>query len=80
MHKNVVAQIRKATRRKYSAEEKIRIFLEGLRGEIPFEYCDGAEGETRTLRGSPPSKMATVMPSHIGNTFQEIAPTSEGVL
>ena len=34
MHKNVVAQIRKATRRKYSAEEKIRIVLEGLRGEI----------------------------------------------
>ena len=27
-----------------------------------------------------PSKMATVMPSHIGNTFQKIAPTSEGVL
>ena len=67
MHKNVVAQIRKATRRKYSAEEKIRIFLEGLRGEIPFEYCDGAEGETRTLKAPP--KMATVMPSHIGNTF-----------
>jgi len=42
MHKNVVAQIRKATRKKYSAEEKIRIVLEGLRGEIPI-------GENRTL-------------------------------
>jgi transposase len=30
---NVVKQIRKATRRKFSAEEKIRIVLEGLRGE-----------------------------------------------
>jgi len=40
MHKNVIAQIRKATRKKYSAEEKIRIVLEGLRGEIPIsELC-----------------------------------------
>ena len=31
---NVVKQIRKATRRKFSADEKIRIVLEGLRGEI----------------------------------------------
>ena len=38
--KNVVAQIRKATRRKFSAEEKIRIVLEALRGEIPIsELC-----------------------------------------
>ena len=29
---DVVKQIRKATRRKFSAEEKIRIVLEGLRG------------------------------------------------
>jgi hypothetical protein len=36
MHKNVVAQIRKATRKKYSAGEKIRIVLEGLRGENPI--------------------------------------------
>jgi len=35
MATNVVKQIRKATRRKFSAEEKIRIVLEGLRGEIP---------------------------------------------
>lgn len=34
--KNVVSQIRKATRRKFSAEEKIRIVLEGLRGEQPI--------------------------------------------
>ncbi len=32
--KDVVKQIRKATRRKFSAEEKIRIVLEGLRGQI----------------------------------------------
>ena len=40
MGMNVVAKIRQATRRKYTAEEKIRIVLEGLRGEIPIsELC-----------------------------------------
>ncbi len=33
--RNVVQQIRRATRRRFSSEEKIRIVLEGLRGEIP---------------------------------------------
>ena len=37
---DVVKQIRKATRRKFSADEKIRIVLEGLRGEISIsELC-----------------------------------------
>ena len=35
MARNVVKEIRRATRRKFGAEEKIRIVLEGLRGEIP---------------------------------------------
>ena len=40
MATDVVKQIRKAPRRKFSAEEKIRIVLEGLRGEIPItEVC-----------------------------------------
>jgi len=40
MATDVVKQIRKATRRKFTAEEKIRIVLEGLRGEIPVaELC-----------------------------------------
>jgi transposase len=38
--RNVVHQIRRATQKRYSAEEKIRIVLEGLRGEIPVtELC-----------------------------------------
>jgi transposase len=38
--KDVVPQIRKATRRRISAEEKIRIVLEGLRGEVSIaEIC-----------------------------------------
>jgi len=40
MSKDVVKQIRRATRRKFSAEQKIQIVLEGLRGEIPVtELC-----------------------------------------
>ena len=35
MATDVVKQIRKATRRTFSAEDKIRIVLEGLRGDIP---------------------------------------------
>ena len=42
--KNVVSQIRKSTRRKFSAEEKIRIVLEGLRGEIPLSDICRREG------------------------------------
>lgn len=40
MATDVVKQIRKATRRRFSADEKIRIVLEGLRGEVPVtELC-----------------------------------------
>ena len=40
MTTDVVKQIRRATRRRFTAEEKIHIVLEGLRGEIPVtELC-----------------------------------------
>jgi len=42
--KNVVKQVRKATRRKFSADEKIRIVLEGLRGETPISEICRREG------------------------------------
>ena len=42
--KDVIKQIRKATRRKFSAEEKIRIVLEGLRGEITISELCRREG------------------------------------
>jgi transposase len=38
----VIKGIRRATRRHFSAEDKIRIVLEGLRGEIPISHCDNA--------------------------------------
>ena len=42
--KEVVSQIKRATRRKFSAEEKIRIVLEGLRGENPISQLCRREG------------------------------------
>jgi len=42
--KDVVRQIRKATRRKFSADEKIRIVLEGLRGEQSISEVCRKEG------------------------------------
>ena len=41
---NIVTQIRKATRRKFSSEDKIRIVLEGLRGEISISDICRKEG------------------------------------
>ena len=44
MTADIVKQIRKATRRRFTAEEKIRIVLEGLRGEIPITDLCRKEG------------------------------------
>jgi transposase len=41
---NVIKQIRKATRRTFSAEQKIQIALEGLRGEIGVSELCRREG------------------------------------
>ena len=49
MAKNIVKEIRKATRRQFSAEEKIRIVLEGLRGEIPITELARREGIAPTV-------------------------------
>ena len=42
--KDVVRQVKKATRRKFSADEKIRIVLEGLRGEQSISETCRREG------------------------------------
>ena len=41
---DVVKKVRKYTRRKFTPEEKIRIVLEGLRGEIPITDLCRREG------------------------------------
>jgi transposase len=49
MAKDIVKEIRRATRRKFNAEEKIRIVLEGLRGEVPVSDLCRREGVAPTL-------------------------------
>ncbi len=46
---SVVREIRRNTRRKYSAEEKIRIVLEGLRGEESISAICRREGINTNL-------------------------------
>ena len=43
-----VREIRRQTRRRFNAEEKIRIVLEGLKGEETSSPCAGARGSART--------------------------------
>ena len=44
-----VRDIRRKTRRKYSAEEKVRIVLEGLRGEVSIAELSRKEGIPTSL-------------------------------
>ena len=44
MGKDIVKEIRRATHRKFSAEEKIRVVLEGLRGQIAVCELSRREG------------------------------------
>ena len=46
---NAVREIRRQTRRKYSSEEKIRIVLEGLRGEQSVAEICRREGLAKSL-------------------------------
>lgn len=46
---NIVSQIKKATRRKFSAEDKIRIVLEGLRGQVSITELCRKEGIAVTM-------------------------------
>lgn len=44
MSKDIVKEIRRATRRHFNAEDKIRIVLEGLRGEVSVTDLCRREG------------------------------------
>ena len=46
---SVVREIRRKTRKKYSAEEKIRIVLEGLKGEVSISELCRREGIVSNL-------------------------------
>jgi transposase len=45
----LVRDIRRATRKQYSAEEKIRIILDGLRGETPIPELCRREGIAESM-------------------------------
>ena len=45
----VVKEIRRATRRQFSAEEKIRIVLSGLAARTASSSCAAARGSSRTF-------------------------------
>ena len=45
----LVRDIRRATRKQYSAEEKIRIILDGLRGETPIAELCRREGIAESM-------------------------------
>lgn len=47
--KQVVSDIRRQSRRKFSAEEKIRIVLDGLRGEVSIAELCRKEGIAQSL-------------------------------
>ncbi len=49
MARNVVAEIRRATRRKFRADDRIRIVLEGLRGEISASQVCRHDGISPSL-------------------------------
>ena len=49
MTQDVVTQIKRATRRRFTAEEKIRIVLEGLRGEETISELCRREGIAPTV-------------------------------
>ena len=46
-----VREIRRRTRKKYSAEEKVRIVLEGLRGEEKIQVEQGIPRSRQTTLG-----------------------------
>jgi len=60
--KDVIRQIKKATRRQFSAEEKIRIVLEGLRGETSGKSRTVHTRETNTAPVYYIRKIATPQP------------------
>ena len=49
----VIKDIRRATRRQFSSEEKIRVVLEGLRGEDSIAELCRREGILRLVQGIP---------------------------
>jgi len=65
---NVVKDIRRATRKQYSAEEKIRIVLDGLKGEDSIAELCRREGIARHCRVGGEEKSSHSLSSVLWNT------------
>ena len=70
--KDVVKQIRKATRRKFCADEKIRIVLEGLRGQTPISEICRREGIAASVYYKWSKSFVTNYLGNLGSNFQKI--------
>ena len=78
-----VRDIRRATRRKYSAEEKIRIVIEGLRGEdsiagcavekalTPMSITVGPRSLWKRARNVWQGMLSVKQPAYLSNRLQE---------
>jgi transposase-like protein len=73
-----IRHIRRATRRQYSAEDKIRVVLGGLRGETSIAECCRKEGIEHVLRLV--ERVPCASPRHSGVGGATTAPASRRLL
>ena len=74
---NHVKEIKRKTRRKYSAEEKIRIVLEGLRGEYSIAELCRREGIAQGLYYTWSKEFMEAGKKRLSGDTQRQATTSE---
>jgi transposase len=73
----VVKDIRRATRKQYSAEEKIRIVLDGLRGEYSIAELCRREGIAESLYYSWSKEFLEAGKRRLAGDTERAASTSE---
>ena len=73
----VVKDIRRATRKQYSAEEKIRIVLDGLRGEYSIAELCRREGIAESLYYSWSKEFLEAGKHRLAGDAERAASTSE---
>lgn len=73
----VVKDIRRATRKQYSAEEKIRIVLDGLRGEYSIAELCRREGIAESLYYSWSKEFLEVGKRRLSGDTERSASTGE---
>ena len=77
----LVRDIRRATRKQYSAEEKIRIVLDGLRGEVTIAELCRREGDWVAVVAVCGERVSREKPQITGNFrgFRGLKPPLEAV-